>query len=55
MSKNKIELNADIRNKLQPAKTALEKISKGEKVLDEFILIAIRKLMEANNSTGKGK
>ena len=26
MAKDKIELNADIRNKLQPAKTALEKI-----------------------------
>ena len=48
MSKNNIEINADIRNKLQPEKTALEKIRKGEKVSDEFILTAIRELNEAN-------
>lgn len=48
MSKKR-ELNADIRNKIQGAVTVLDRIRRGEKVSDEFIIAAIRKLDEANN------
>ncbi len=48
MSKKR-ELNADIRNKLQSAVTVFDRIRRGEKVADEFILAAIKKLDEANN------
>ncbi len=48
MSKKR-ELNADIRNKLQGAVTVFDRIRRGEKVTDDFILAAIKKLDEANN------
>ncbi len=48
MPKKSIELKADNANKIQPAITAWEKLSKGETVSDEFILRAIKALDKAN-------
>ena len=45
----KKELNADIRNKLQGVVTVFDRIRRGEKVSDEFIVAAIKKLDEANS------
>ena len=50
MPKKNIELKADNANKIQPIITAWEKVSKGEKISDEFILKAIQKLDEANKT-----
>lgn len=48
MAKKNIELKAYNANKIQPAITAWEKVSKGEKLSDEFILKAIQALDKAN-------
>ena len=45
----KKEMNADIRNKLQGVVTVFDRIRRGEKVSDEFIVAAIKKLDEANS------
>ena len=50
MPKKNIELKADNANKIQPIITAWEKVSKGEKISDEFILKAIQELDEANKT-----
>nr|BDD44698.1 hypothetical protein 4 [bacterium] len=38
------ELNAELRNKLVAAKTALQKLAKGEEVPQEFLELAFRDL-----------
>jgi len=49
-----IELIADIRNKLTPAKTALELLSQGKDVPKEFIEMALKDLDEAVELLSKG-
>jgi len=41
------ELNAEIRNKLQPVKTALELTKEGKKLPEEFLDTALKNLKEA--------
>jgi len=41
------ELNAEIRNKLQPVKTALELTKEGKKLPKEFLDTALKSLREA--------
>ena len=42
-----IELVADVRNKLTPAKTALEMLVEGKDVPKEFLAMALKGLSEA--------
>ena len=47
-----IEVSAEIRNKLQPAVTAIELLEMGRQIPKEFLDIALKQLEEAANILG---